>query len=188
MISLSFTRERKYILIGGAILLFFGLVYTGFPLFHGIADRGAQIAIKEKQLEKYRQFIEEGKGLKRRLSALTSSLRQGESGLLRGKTPALAAVDMQNILNVITQKSGVEITSVRVLKTTKQEGTKYLSVPVRFSIGLTTRQLKEILYGIETSDRYLTVREMDIYAPERKSREQLRVDMTVDGFMIESES
>lgn len=198
MISFSLTRERKYILIGGAILLFLGLIYKTLPLFHGIFDGNTQIAAKEKQLARYQRSIEEGKELKTRLVALTSALEQGESGLLTGRTPSLAAVDMQNILNTITQKSGMEIQSVRVLKATeiqsvhvlkatKQGGAKYLSIPVTFSIVLTTRQLKEILYRIETSDKRLTVHEITIDAPFGKGRGQLRVNMTVNGFMKESE-
>ena len=184
----ALTRERKYILIVGAILLFFGLVYKLYPLIKGITGDNVQIAIKEKQLAKYRQSIEEGKQLQKRLEALTRTLKEGESGLLRGKTPSLAAVDMQNILSAITQNSDVQISSVRVLKPVKENGTSYLSIPVRFSLSLTTRQLKEILYGIATSDRYLTVREIRINAPRRKGqkgRDMLRVDMTVDGFMRE---
>ncbi|TFG91998.1 MAG: hypothetical protein E4H15_04665 [Syntrophobacterales bacterium] len=188
MIHLSLTKERKYILIGGVILLFLGLVYRALPLFQGIYDGGAQIAAKEKQLAKYQRVIEEGEGLKARLAALTSALERGESGFLTGKTPSLAAVDMQNILNVITSKSGVEIRSMRVLKAAKQNDTKYLSIPARFSIVSTTRQLKEILYGIETSGKYLMISEIGITAPRRKGREQLGVDMTVAGFMKESES
>jgi hypothetical protein len=183
--TFTLTRERKYILIGGVILLLFGLIHKTYPVFQGMTDGSAQIAIKQKQLAKYQEAIEEGKALQKRLAELTGILERGEAGLLRGKTPPLAAVDMQNILNVITSKSGVEIRSMRVLKASKQEGAPYLSVPVRFSLSLTTRQLKEILYGIATSDRYLTVREARIYAPQRKGRDQLRVDLTVDGFMKE---
>ena len=186
--KISLTRERKYILIGGAILLFFGLVYWALPLFQGIYDGGAQIAAKEKQLAKYQLAIEEGEELKTRLAALTSALERGESGFLTGRTPSLAAVDMQNILNVITAKSDVEIKSMRVLKAAKQDDTKYLNIPVKFSIVTTVRQLKEILYGIETSGKYLMVREIRIIVPRRKGREQLRVDMTAAGFMKESES
>ncbi len=186
--KISLTRERKYILIGGAILLFFGLMYRALPLFQGVYDGGAQITAKEKQLAKYQRAIEDGKELKKRLAALTSALKRGESGFLTGKTPSLAAVDMQNILNAITAKSGVEIKSMRVLKAAKQDDTKYLSIPVKFSIVPTVGQMKEILYGIETSGKYLTVRKIRITVPRRKGREQLRVDMTVAGFMKESES
>lgn len=186
--KLSLTRERKYILIGGAILLFFGLVYRALPLFQGIYDGDAQIAAKEKQLAKYQRAIEEGEELKARLAALTSALARGESGFLTGKTTSLAAVDMQNILNAITAKSGVEIKSMRVLKAAKQDDTKYLSIPVKFSIISTVRKLKEILYGIETSGKCLIVRKIRITVPRRKDREQLRVYMTVAGFMKESES
>lgn len=186
--KISLTRERKYILIGGAIVLFFGLVYWALPLFQGIYDGGAQIAAKEKQLAKYRRVIGEGEELKKRLASLTAELEQGESGFLKGKTPSLAAVDIQNILNAITAQSDVEVKSKRVLKAVQQENTKYLSIPVKFSIVSTIRQLKEILYGIETSDKNLMVREIRITVPRSKGKEQLRVDMTVAGFMKESES
>ncbi len=186
--KISLTRERKYILIGGAILLFFGLVYWAFPFFQGIFEGGAQIAAKEKQLAKYQRAIGEGEELKARLADLTAALERGESGFLKGRTPSLAAVDMQNILNAITAKSDVEIKSKRVLKAEKQDDAKYLSIPVKFSIVPTVRQLKEILYGIETSDKDLMVREIRITVPRRKGKEQLRVDITVAGFMKESES
>ena len=188
MMKFSLTRERKYILIGGVILLFLGLVYRAAPLFQGIYDGGTQIAAKEKQLAKYQRAIEEGEELEKRLAALTSALKRGESGFLTGKTPSLAAVDMQNILNAVTSKNGVEIKSMRVLKAAKQDDTKYLSIPVKFSIVSTVRQMKEILYGIETSGKYLTVREIRIIVPRRKNKEQLKVNMTVAGFMKESGS
>ncbi|HOO89323.1 MAG TPA: type II secretion system protein GspM [Syntrophales bacterium] len=186
--KISLTRERKYILIGGAILLFFGFVYWVFPFLQGIYDGSTQIEMKEKQLAKYQRTIGEGEELKQRLTALTAALDQGESGFLKGRTSSLAAVDIQNILNAIAAKSDVEIQSKRVLKAEKQDDTAYLIIPVKFSIVSTMRQLKEILYGIEASDKNLMVREMRITVPRGKGKEQLRVDMTVAGFMKGSES
>lgn len=183
MIKFSLTRERKYILLVGAGLLFFGLVYRIFPLFQGVYGGSDQIDAKRKQLVKYQGVLGQEKQLKDRLSALSKALKRGESRFLSGRTPSLAGVDMQNILNRITSKSGVEIKSVRVLKALKQEDARYLSIPVKFSIIPTIRQLKEILYGIEASGKYLTVREMRINVPGRKNRAKLRVDMTVTGFM-----
>lgn len=183
MIRFSLTRERKYILLIGAVLLFLGLVYRIFPLFQGIYEGSDQIDAKQKQLAKYHRILGQQKQLKNRLSALSNSLKRGESKFLSGRTPSLAAVDMQNILNRITSKSGVDIKSIRVLKAVKQEDERYLNIPVKFSIILTLRQLKEILYAIEAPGKYLTVRAMRINVSSRKNREQLRVNMTVAGFM-----
>ena len=179
MIKFSLTRERKYILLIGAGVLFLGFVYRIFPLFQGLYGSSDQIDAKRKQLVKYQQILGQEKQSTDRQSALADALKEGESTLLSGRTPSLAAVDIQNILNRITSKSGVEIKSVRVLKAVKQEESGYLNIPVKFSIIPTISQLKEILYGIEASGKYLTVREMNITVPGGKNRTKLRVDMTV---------
>lgn len=183
MIRFPLTRERKYVLLIGAVLLFFGFVYRIFPFFQGFYEGSDQINAKQKQLEKYQRILGQEKQLKGRLSALSKSLKRGESKFLSGRTPSLAAVDMQNILNRITSKSGVDIKSVRVLKAVKQEDERYLSIPVKFSIISTLRHLKEVLYGIEASGKFLTVRAMSINVSSRKNRALLRVEMTVAGFM-----
>ncbi len=109
-------KERKYILIGGAILLLIGAIYRFFPEIEAFQPSGEEIVLKQKKLIKYRQTVEERSQTDAKLIALNRSLERSEAGLLNGETPALAAVDIQNILNQIASKSKVEVKAMRVLE------------------------------------------------------------------------
>ena len=183
MFKFKIDKQRKYILVTVAILLLFGLIYRFFPFFQGIQAAGAEIVLKERQLAQCRQMVQEGNDLQAKLIFLNRTLERVESGLLTGATPALAAVDVQNTLNEIASRSEVEIKTVRVLKPEKMDEENYLCVPVQFTISSTIRQLKEMLYRIETSPKYLTVKKIKINVRHRRDPGQIQSDLTVAGVM-----
>lgn len=188
MLKFKIDKQRKYILIAAAVLLLFGIIYRLFPFFQGIQAAGAEIVLKERQLVKYRQMVQKGKDLQAKLISLNRTLDQVESGLLTGETPALAAVDVQNTLNEVASRSEVEIKTVRVLKPEKIDEENYLSVPVQFTISSTIRQLKEMLYRIETSPKYLTIKKIRISVRHTRGLRQIQSNLTVAGVMKLAES
>ena len=188
MLKFKIDKQRKYILIAAAILLLFGVIYRLFPFFQGIQEADAEIVLKERQLAKYRQMVQKGNDLQAKIISLNRTLKQVESGLLTGETPALAAVNVQNTLNEIASRSGVEIKTVRVLKPEKMDEENYLSVPVQFTISSTIRQLKEMLYRIETSPKYLTIRKIKISVRHTRGLRRIQSNLTVAGVMKSAES
>jgi len=181
-------KERKYILIGGAILLLIGAIYRFFPEIEAFQPSGEEIVLKQKKLIKYRQTVEERSQTDAKLIALNRSLERSEAGLLNGETPALAAVDIQNILNQIAGKSKVEVKAMRVLEPAEPEDgppvkAQFLRIPVQITVNSTIRQFKEILYGIETSSKLLRITEMKITAGRSKPAEQIYSSLVVEGFM-----
>jgi hypothetical protein len=157
-----------------------------FPFFEGNQGGQTDIAAQKKRVAKYRQTVKGRGELEARLVSLNKSLEQVEAGLLTGKTAALAAVDIQNILNEIALGSGVEIKSVQVLtsQNQKQDAELYISVPVQFTVSATIRQLKDILYKIEASPKFfLTVERIGISVAGAGGPGQMRVDITVSGIM-----
>jgi len=177
-------KRRRTLLIAGGVLLLFGLAFRFFPLIEGIQGGGTEIAAQQKRVAKYRQAVKGRGELEARLVSVSKSLERAEAGLLTGKTAALAAVDIQNILNEIALGSGVEIKSVQVMKSQKQDSDLYISVPVQFTVSATIRQLKEILYKIEASPKFfLTVERIGISVAGAGSPGQIRVDITVSGIM-----
>ncbi len=179
-------KKRRNLLIAGAVLLLFGLAFRLYPFYEGMLGEETDIAATKNRVAKYRQVVK-GKGeLEARLVSLDRSLEHAEAGLLTGKTAALAAVDIQNTLNEIALASGVEIKSMQVLKSQdqKKEAELYISVPVQFSVMLTIRQLKDILYKIEASPKFfLTVELIRISVAGAGAPGQLRCDITVSGIM-----
>lgn len=177
-------KRTRYLLIAGAVLLLLGLAYRLSPHFEGLQGGETEIAAQKKRVEKYRQTAKGRAALEASLASLTKSLEGAEAGLLTGKTEALAAVDIQNVLNEIALGSGLEIKSVQVLKSQKKDTDLYISVPVQFSVSATIRQLKDILYKIEASPKFfLTVERIGISVAGAGGPGQLRVDVTVSGIM-----
>jgi hypothetical protein len=182
--TLIMDKRRRYLLIAGAVLLLFGFAFWLFPFIEGIPGGGTDITTQKKRVAKYRQAVKGRGELETRLVSLSKSLEVAEAGLLNGKTAALAAVDIQNILNEIALGSGVEIKSVQVLKSQKQDSDPYVSVPVQFTISATIRQLKDILYKIEASPKFfLTVERIAISVVGAAGPGQIRIDLTVAGVM-----
>jgi len=186
-LKLIIDKRRRYLLIAGGVLLLFGLAFWLFPFFEGIQGGETDIAAQKKRIAKYQQTVKGRGELEARLASLNKSLERAEAGLLTGKTAALAAVDIQNILNEITIGSGVEIKSAQVLKSQQKDSEQYISVPVAFNVSATIRQLKDILYRIEASPKFfLTVERIGISvvgAGGPGGPGQLRVDITVSGIM-----
>jgi hypothetical protein len=177
-------KRRRYLLMAGTVLVLFGLAFWLFPFFEGIQGGETDIAAQKKRIAKYRQTVKGRGELDARLVSLNKSLERAEAGLLTGKTAALAAVDIQTILNEIAIGSGVEIKSLQVLKSQKQESDQYISIPIQFTVSATIRQLKDILYKIEASPKFfLTVERIGISFAGAGSPGQIRCDITVSGIM-----
>ncbi len=184
--ALIIDKRRRYLLIGGAVLLLFGLAFWVFPYLEGIQGGDTDVAAQKKRIAKYRQTVKGRGELEAMLVSLNKSLERGEAGLLTGKTAALAAVDIQNTLNEIVIGSGLEIKSVQVMKSPnqKQDADLYISIPVQFTVSATIRQLKDILYKIEASPKFfLTVERIGISVSGAAGPGQMRCDITVSGIM-----
>jgi len=174
--------QRKYIFIVLAVLFLLALVYRFFPFIQEVVSPAQEIALKERRLIKYRKIVAASRDVDKRFDSLSRSLKQLESGLLTGKTASLAAVEIQKTLHEIAGKSNVKIIRVKVLKPEDLGQKDYLCIPVDFYILPTIKQLKEILYRIETFPKYLTIKKIRIqfYAvPDRR----FRCNITVAGFM-----
>lgn len=164
-------------------MLFFGFIYRVFPYIQRTYAVGDEISIKEAKLAKCRAKALERDGLEADRKSLARTLDRMESCLLNGDTPALAAVDIQNILSRIAEKSKVAIKTVKVLKPTELDETIFLGIPVQFTITSTTRQLKEIFYGIESSLKFLRVKDVRIRAAGKRQIGKIVTILKVEGIM-----
>ena len=187
LFELRLSKERKYILIAGGVLLFIGLLYRGFPFVLDIFSGSEEIAVKTRKLIKYRKVVQVRNKLEETLRSLNRTLARAELGLLIGDTPALCAVDIQNILNEIANRTKVEIKTMLVLKPKQKKEMKYMSIPVKFSISSTIEQLKETLYMIASSPKIMKVKDIQLRTGRinKDKLEQIESTITVEGFMKE---
>ena len=179
--------RRKHVLVALAILLSLAVVYRFFPFFQEVFSPNQEIELTEKRLVKYHEMIDSGKNIDKRLASLTKTAKELESRLLTGKTSSLAAVEVQKIMQETAGKSNVQISSVKVLSPENLDERGYLLVPVEFRMLPTMRQLKEILYQLQASQKYLTVRKIVVQDYSNRDR-RLRCNITVAGSMKRAEN
>jgi Tfp pilus assembly protein PilO len=181
--SIRLDRQKKILLVIGTVILFIGVIYRFFPFFENIESLDNEILLKEKNLTKYHQMVRERNDLEAKLESLNQIIENAESGLLEGKTPALAAVDIQNILKEITDKSDMEVLTMRVMKPENKEEDVYIIIPVQITIRSSVRQLKEVIYQIESSSRLLKVSDCRVRVIRGRVEGQVQATLTVQGFM-----
>ena len=101
MNKLALSKKSRYILLAGALLLLMGSLYRFYPYFSDLWPDDSQLDAKIKRVAKYQKMVQERDRLQQRLVEMTRHLERAERICLEGSTPALAAVEIQNIINQI---------------------------------------------------------------------------------------
>ena len=183
------TKERKYILIAGAVLLACGLVYRFYPALSGYFSVADQAAVKQAQIRKYQSAVAQKKSLQKQKSILQNRLKKLETSLLTGTTASLAAVNLQDFIKKIADANDIEINSTRVMSPeSEKEEAKYQLIPVRFSITSGVPQFKNLLYEIETAPRLLIITELSVDSLHTQKPGKIRANITVAGVMPQEQT
>jgi len=192
LISLQLTRERKIILIGLAVLAFLAMIYLFSSARRTTSMVNEELKLKELKLAKYRQKLLEKKVLDRELSTLENTVKQAEVGLLTGKTPSLAAAEIQEIVTSMADDAGGQIRTVRILQPDRSGKELYLAIPVEVTINSTMRELTQLLHKLDSSAKLLRIAKLEIRSQRaargRVSSVTLFTTMTVEGFLKETET
>ncbi|MDA3894565.1 MAG: type II secretion system protein GspM [Desulfobacteraceae bacterium] len=178
-------QRKKIILSVGSFLLVAAILYRVYPLVENVYPTADKIDLLETQLAGYNHQLGKKKQLKSRMQDSTKFLSKLEANLFRGDTPALAAVEIQAILDSIVSENNIEISSIQVVEGGKLKELPYGEVTVRLTFGATIAQLKHFLYAIETSSQFLKVTETTIRSSSRGSigKRFLGVTMVITGLM-----
>lgn len=178
-------RERKIILIVGMGLLLLGVLYRYAPemgaVFSGLWG-GEELRVQRKRLASYRAAVAEKDGLQKELVAVNQALARTERRLLSGNTPALAGVDLQNLLNDVAARSRVDINSMRVLKA-EEAAPGYLAIPVQVDFKADIRQILDVFYRLETAAKTVRIVSARLRVANAQDWQEVNVSFTAEGFM-----
>ncbi len=180
---LQLSKERKIILLVGSILLAAGILYR-FSSSLTQFGSGEEIAVKQKAISKYQHSLHEKKELAQSLFELEKQIKRAEAVLIKRETVSLAMVDVQNRLQKIAGRAGVEIRTMRILKPQKTDDNNYQTVPVQCSFKGSMRQLKEIMYQIEDSSVLLRISDLRLKSINQDGATDLvQATVKVEGYM-----
>lgn len=181
--SFEITRERKIILIGGAVLLILAAIYRFYPLVGPLFGGTDEILIKQEIIGGYQNIVNQSPRIDKEHIRMNRMLAKAEAGLLSGVTESLAAVEIQNIINTIAAANNIKIDTLQVLKTRDADEVGYAMIPVRVSFGSDILQLKEMLHRMETNDKMLIVSEVTSGLSIIARSGGIRSTITVEGVM-----
>jgi Tfp pilus assembly protein PilO len=195
MISLQLKKGRKIILAGLALPALLAMIYL-FNSFQRNNDVfNEALDLKQRNLTKYRQKVLEKKVVERELLGLKNTFKQAEAALLTGKTPPLAAAEIQEIVSKMTNAAGAQIMTVRILQPDRSGNEMYLAIPVEVTINSTIRQLTQLLYKLDSSARMLRIAKLGIRSRAGRRRLARRAGpvnivttLTVEGFVKRMET
>ena len=183
MNQFTITKERKIILAIGVLFLLIGVGYRFLPLNSATLDRGEEIALEKRNIQKYRLRVAQMDDLQKRIRQARIILEKSEKILLDGETEALAAVNIQNIINQITTANGVQVASTRVLKAEKLSLDSFTGIRIEITFITTIRNIQEIIYRIENNEKWLAIRQLNLNVPSEKDPENISARLEVMGVM-----
>lgn len=185
---MSMPRERKYLLLAGAILLFLGVIYRFYPSVADFFAGAEDMELKARQVTRYQQTAGERQRLQTRQAALAGQLERAQQILLSAPTEALAAVDIQNAINDIAYSNGLVVESVRVQKPKDGPVEGFIEVPVTVTIKVRIRQMIDLLHKIESAPQFLAVTDMNVRVLKSGDGDSFNAVITVAGYMKKPEA
>ncbi len=141
-----------------------------------------ELAETRLQINHYRRLLAQMPALRAAAEQLERT-RPLSNLLLRGDNRALAAADLQRNLQLAVEQQGATMLSLRVKPTASQGTLERIAVEARLRSDV--RQLRDLLYYVETSTPYLFVNDLSINVRTARRRKpqngQLDVTLTVFG-------
>ncbi len=150
-----------------------------------------QLEIQPQLLDKNLRYIGQKAELMASLEKAREELKSVGPSLLSGDTPSVSASDLQQTVQALASKEGVQVITTRVLNPeTKGPFTK---IPIQMEVSGQIDQVANLIQGIDSSQKLLIVDELNIRSlfrpigvPQQPAgmppAESLRVSLTISGF------
>lgn len=186
-------RERALVVLSGVILLIFvGKYAIVTPLLERRAWVAQQLEIQPQLLAKNLRYLGQDEVITAGLEAARAQIQAQEPKLLTGDTPSVSASDLQETVQAMAVREGTQIITTRVLNT--EPAGSFSKIGIQLEIGGQIQQLANLIRGIETSPKLLTIDEINVRSLFRPAgfpqppgmpqapAQNLRISVMVSGY------
>ncbi len=175
-------RERRVLIIGGAVVAAALIYYVADALLPNGATLAADVATKKRTLLAQRELLGQEENYKARVDQYRKRLEQDRSRLLPFDNPNVAGAELQKVLKDLADRNGVEINQRNFQREQKLQN-NLIKVPVQVNIQCNPDQLVQFLAAIENYEKFLTVDELSITSFQMQKRYETRPAVTVSGYI-----
>tara|TARA_B100000315_G_scaffold72484_2_gene66030 strand:- start:3430 stop:3987 length:558 start_codon:yes stop_codon:yes gene_type:complete len=175
------SREKIFLYVGG-VLFGFTVLYLVIvkPIYSKHIEIQSKIEQKGMLLKRYKAILKRDDQLKKRVVYIKKEFDRMAKVLLVSAKPSLAASELQAILEDIIKKARSTVTNIKNNKPIEKEA--FYQIPIEITVDSTLRELKDIIYQIENSDKFLIVRDVNIRLVKSGDPEKLKTKFIIDGF------
>ena len=173
-------RSKKILIFGGillGIIAFYTLLFE--PLMKYEKMMKEDIALKEGLLNRYKATLEGRAELEVNSRRAKTLLERAKNRIFIAKTQALAAAQMQSIIQSSAGIHNVTIKSINIKKVEKVEG--YNTISLQLITYSNMRGLIDFLYDLETAARYINITSVAIKGEIVKEASRLDANLIVEG-------
>jgi Tfp pilus assembly protein PilO len=156
------TRERMLIAAAGlTAVLFIGTKWLVFPFLDSVSDLPATVNSQTKRMVNYRRVLLGTDSVRAALEAAQKQTAVMESGLLSGRTSALANAELQGLVKEMALGKGLTLRRSDSAPS-KAVSLEYEKVSIRVEFQGNIDQLVGLLAAMETSPRILFLEEIRV--------------------------
>ena len=187
-------REKVLILASFAILLLvLGNYFLIVPYLQHREWVKSQLELQPELLTKNLRFIDRKVEIESGLEKARAELKGLESVLLSGDTSSVSASSIQEAVQILADKEGIQIITTRVLN--PEVMGSFTKIPIQLELSGQIDQLANFIKGIEATKSLLIVNELDarsLYSAAVTARQiavgqtplqTLRASLVVSGFV-----
>jgi len=179
-------REKRLIIVAGVVLgLLVVRVVIVSPFLTYRSNLRDRIAEQREWLDNAHAYMARSGEVERNSNKLRDQVRQIRGQLIPGKTPDLAAANLQDTLHGLAATAGVEIRSTQKMRDEPIDD--FRKIAVRITITGEVRALAEFLAGIEYDSQRLLISFFEISRRgavlRNKGARALSATIEVSGFI-----
>lgn len=178
-------REKNILIYGGIVIALLLIYWALTPFIEEQVIIKETLSSKELMLEKTDRKIKEVALLDGKIKAASKKITQTEKRLLTGKTPSLAAAELQRILKGIAQSSDARVSSEKILDPI--DLVEYRKIPVKITLNCTTKELKNFIYQVENNQVFLPISETTVKIINMKDPSKIEANLIVTGIIKQTE-
>ncbi|MBI2359497.1 MAG: hypothetical protein HYV04_11460 [Deltaproteobacteria bacterium] len=185
-------REQGLVLLSLVILL--GVVGRYFvlpPLWERREWVSSQLEIQPQLLERNLRFLNRKAEIAAALGRARNRLSALEPSLIAADTPSVGASELQQTVQALAAKEGLQVITTRVLN--PEARGPFTRIPIQLEIGGEIGQLVNLIQGIESAEKLLVIDDLNVRslfrpaaAPQPRAapvlpQQNLRASITVSG-------